>query len=153
MAFGTSSKMFVATIEAILEGRALDVDGDTFKIALFNDSITAPDATVALASTAYGAGVWAANEVSDTTEWPATGQALDSVTSTIASNVWKFDAADEVSDGTSATLADVRGCLIYSDTDVADTGLCFLSFGGAQAVTDGTMTVQFSGSGIATITV
>ena len=153
MAFGTSSKMFVATIEAILEGRDLDVDGDTFKIALFNDTITAPDATVALASTAYGAGVWGANEVSDTTEWPVTGQALDSVTSAISGAVWTFDAADEVSDGTSATLADVRGCLIYSDTDAADSGLCFLSFGGANAVTDGTFTVQFSGSGIATITV
>ena len=152
MAFGTSSKMFVATIEAILEGRALDVDGDTFKIALYNDTTT-PDATVALASTAYNAAVWtSANEVSDAAEWPATGQALDSVTSGIASNVWTFDAADEVSDGTSATLADVRGCLIYSDTDAADSGLCFLSFGGANAVTDGTFTVQF-GAGICTITV
>ena len=152
MAFGTSSKMFVATIEAILEGRALDVDADTFKIALYNDTTT-PDATVALASTAYDAAVWtSANEVSDAAEWPATGQALDSVTSGIASNVWTFDAADEVSDGTSATLSDVRGCLIYSDTDAADSGLCFLSFAGAQAVTDGTFTVQF-GAGICTITV
>jgi len=153
MAFGTSSKMFVATIEAVLEQTAaIDTNSDSFKIALFNDTITAPDATVALANTAYGAGVWAANEVSDGAEWPATGQALDSVTSAIASNVWTFDAANEVSDGTSATLADVRGCLIYDDT-VSDYGLCFLSFGGANAVTDGTFTVQFSGSGICTITV
>ena len=152
MAFGTSSKMFVATIEAVLEQTAaIDTNTDTFKIALYNDSISAPDATVALASTAYGAGVWAANEVSDSTEWPAGGQALGSVASSIASNVWTFDAADEVSDGTSATLADVRGCLIYDD-DISDYGLCFLSFGGANAVTDGTFTVQF-GAGICTITV
>ena len=152
MAFGTSSKMFVATIEAVLEQTAaIDTDSDTFKIALYNDSISAPDATVALASTAYGAGVWAANEVSDSTEWPSGGQALGSVASSIASNVWTFDAADEVSDGTSATLADVRGCLIYDD-DISDYGLCFLSFGGANAVTDGTFTVQF-GAGICTITV
>ena len=152
MAFGTSSKMFVATIEAVLEQTAaIDTNTDTFKIALYNDSISAPDATVALASTAYGAGVWAANEVSDSTEWPSGGQALGSVASSIASNVWTFDAADEVSDGTSATLADVRGCLIYDD-DISDYGLCFLSFGGANAVTDGTFTVQF-GAGICTITV
>jgi hypothetical protein len=108
---------------------------------------------VALASTAYGAGVWAANEVSDAAEWPATGQALGTITSTITTNVWTLDAANEVSDGTSATLSDVRGCLVYDDTVAGDYGICFLSFGGANAVTDGTFTVQFAGTGIATITV
>ena len=153
MAFGTDSKMFVATIEAVLENTiALDTNLDAFKIALFNNTITAPDATVALADTAFGAGVWAANEVFDAAEWPTGGQALGSVTSAIASNVWTFDAANEVSDGTSATLADVRGCLVY-DADVSSYGIAFLSFGGANAVTDGTFTVQFAGTGIATITV
>lgn len=153
MAFGTSSKMFVATIEAMFENAAAyNLSSDAIKIALFNNSITAPDATVALANTAFGAGVWAANEVFDGAEWPTAGQALDSVTSAIASNVWTFDAANEVSTGTSATLADVRGCLIYDDT-ISDHGICFLSFGGANSVTDGTFTVQFAASGIATITV
>ena len=133
MAFGVNSKMFVATIEAALENSiALDVDLDSLKIALFNDSCT-PDAEVALANTAFGAGVWAANEVFDAAEWPTGGQTLDSVTSAVATNVWTLDAANEVSDGTSATLADVRGCLVYDD-DVSDYGICFLSFGGANAV-------------------
>jgi len=150
MAFGTDSKVFVATLEYQLEGGSLDLASDAVKIALYNDSCT-PDEEVALANTAYGAGVWASNEVNDGAEWPAAGQALGSVTSTITTNVWSLDAADEVSDGTSATLADVRGCLIYDDT-VSDYGLCFLDFNGAQAVTDGTFTVQF-GAAIMTLTV
>jgi len=152
MAFGTSSKIFTAFIENALENDvAYNLDTDTFKVALFNDTITAPDQTVALANTAFGAGVWAANEVFDAAEWPTGGQALDSLTSAFAANVYKWDAADEVSTGTSATLADVRGCLIYDDT-LSDYGICFLSFGGANSVTDGTFTVVFNAAGIFTIT-
>lgn len=147
--------MFVAFIEASLENaQAFNLASDTLKIALYDNDIT-PDATVALANTAYNAGQWssAGNEVSDTTEWPVTGQALGTVTSTITSNVWKLDAADEVSDGTSATLANVYGSLIYDDTVAGDYGVCYLYFGGVNSVTDGTFTVSFNASGIATITV
>lgn len=158
MAFGTSSGIFVNTLNDILANTtAIDLSGspDTFYIALFNDTIT-PDKTVSSANTALGAGQWASGQVSDTTEWPAGGQALDSPALTVASNVIKWDAADEVSTGTSATLADVRGCLIYDyslATPVDNQGICFLSFGGANAVTDGTFTVVFATAGIFTITV
>lgn len=155
MAFGTSSKIFVAFIEDALENTAaLDLNSDTFKLALFNDSIT-PSQTVTSANTAFGAGVWASGEVYDGAEWATGGQALDTVTFAPTAAVLKFDAADEVSAGTSATLADVRGCLIYDDTlasPVADQGVCYLSFGGANAVTDGTFTVVFHTDGIFTIT-
>ena len=149
----SNSKIFMATLEAMFENTAaLDLDTDTIKIALYDNDIT-PDQTVALANTAYNADQWTAsgNEVSDTTEWPATGQALDSITSGFSSNVYTFDAADEVSDGTSATLTNVYGGLIYDD-DVSDYGICYLYFGGVNSVTDGTFTVQFNGSGIFTIT-
>jgi len=152
MAFGTSSKIFTAFIENALENDvAYNLDTDTFKVALFNDTITAPDQTVALANTAFGAGVWAANEVFDAAEWPTGGQELGSLTSAFAANVYKWDAADEVSTGTSATLADVRGCLVY-DSTLSNYGICFLSFGGANSVTDGTFTVVFNAAGIFTIT-
>lgn len=153
MAFGTSSKLFVATLEDILiNGHAfnLNTGGDTFKVALFNDTIT-PSQTVALASTAFGAGVWASGEVFDGAEWATGGQALDTVDITTASNVIKFDADNEVSAGSSATLSDVRGCLIY-DTTISSYGICYLSFGGANSVTDGTFTVIFNAAGIATYT-
>lgn len=150
----SASGVFVATLEAVLENaQAIDVDLDAIKIALYDNDIT-PDKTVALANTAYNAGQWTAsgNEVADGAEWPATGQALGSVTSGISSNVYTFDAADEVSDGTSATLANVYGCLVYDDA-VSDYGLCYLYFGGVNSVTDGTFTVAFNASGIFTITV
>ncbi len=131
----SASGIFIATLEAMLENTiAMDTNLDVFKIALYDNDIT-PDKTVALASTYYNAGQWAAagNEVADGAEWPATGQALGSITSAIATSVWTFDAADEVSDGTSATLANVYGCLVYDD-DVAVTGLCYLYFGGVNSV-------------------
>lgn len=155
MAFGTSSKIFSAFVTDVMNNTtAMDLNADTITIALFNDTIT-PSQTVASASTAFGAGVWASGEVSDGAEWATGGQDLDSVTSVFSSNVYTFDAANEVSVGTSATLADVRGCLIYDNTiaaPVANQGICYLSFGGANAVTDGTFTVVFNASGIFTLT-
>ena len=152
----TNSKAFVSTFEDILENTtALDLPADTWNIALYDSSIT-PSQTVASAATAYNTGVWLiADEVSDTTEWPAAGQALDSVTFAPTAAVLKFDAANEVSNGTSATLADVNGCLIYDATvatPVNDQGLCYLWFGGANSVTDGTFTVNFHANGIVELT-
>lgn len=129
----SESKIFYAFVENALENTtAYDLDTDTFKVALFNNSVT-PDASVAQASTAFGAGVWASNEVYDGSEWATGGQALDSITSAFTSNVYKWDAADEVSAGTSATLANVYGCLVY-DSSISSYGICFLYFGGANSV-------------------
>jgi len=99
--------------------------------------------------------VWASGEVFDGAEWPTGGQALDTVTFAPASNVLTWDAANEVSTGTSATLADIRGCLIYNitvNTPVDSQGICYLSFGGANAVTDGTLTVIFNAAGLIAFT-
>ena len=91
----------------------------------------------------------------DVSGWPAIGRQLQTVTSQFATNVYTFDAADTVSTGSSATLANVYGCLVYDDTittPVADQGLCFNYFGGANSVTDGTFTIAWSASGILSIT-
>src|SRR3990167_8498 len=153
----SASKIFLAFIEDMLENTtALDLNTDGHKITLWDNDIT-PDQTVTSANTAYGVGQWVTtgNEVSDAAEWPVTGQALGSVTFVAASNVLTFDAANEVSDGTSATLLNVFGSLIYDDTiaaPVADQGICYLYFGGANSVTDGTLTVNFHANGIFTLT-
>lgn len=136
----TNSKIFVAFIEDVLENTApfdLAVGSpDTFKVALY--TICTPSQTVTSANSAYGVDQWVVgNEKYDGAEWPVTGQALDTVTFAPTANVLKFDAADEVSTGTSATLTDVYGCLIYDDTlttPVADQGLCYLYFGGVNSV-------------------
>ncbi len=152
MAFGTNSKIFTAFIEGALENAAAwNLSSDQIYVALYNDTCT-PVQDATLANIIYNAGAWATGEVSDTTEWPAAGQQLDSVTSTYSSNVYTLDAANEASTGTSATLSDVRGCLIYDNTLASKYGLCYLSFGGAQSVTDGQFTVVFNASGIFTLT-
>ena len=153
----TNSKIFLATIEDALENTtALDLNADTFKVALFDNTIT-PSQTVPSAETAYGAvaGVWDTGGVSDATGWPAVGRDLASITSSFASNVYTFDAADTVSANSTTTLTNAYGCLVYDDTlttPVADQGLCYNYFGGANSVTSGTFTVVWNASGIFALT-
>lgn len=151
----SASKVFSAYVtDSLNRTNAFDLDADNIKAALFDNSIT-PSQTVASASTAYGAGVWASGGVSDTTGWPAVGRQLLTVTSSFSSNVYTFDAADTVSANSATTLANAYGCLIYDDTlasVVIDQGICFNYFGGANSVTNGTFTVVWNASGIFSIT-
>lgn len=151
----SASKIFVSTVEDIFENTtAIDLNSDTFNSALFDNSIT-PSQTVASASTAYGAGVWASGGVGDTPSWPAVGRPLVSVTFAPTSNVLTFDAADTVSADATTTLADVHGTLIYDDTittPVDSQGVCYNYFGGANSVTNGTFTVVWNASGIFALT-
>ena len=148
----TNSKVFIHTMEDALENTvALDADTDTFKAALYNNSIT-PDQNVASASTAYNAGVWGvANEQTDT-NWPAGGRPL-SVTSSAASGVYTFDSTDTAGAG-NVTLANVYGCLVYDDsmTSPADQGWCYNYFGGVQSVTAGTFTIVWHTNGVMNLT-
>ena len=153
----SNSKIFMAFLEDVFENTtAMDLNSDTFKVALYDNDIT-PSQTVTSANTAYNAGQWVitGNEVSDGAEWAAGGVALSSVTSAFSSNVYTFDAADTVSTGSSATLANVYGGLVYDDTittPVADQGVSYHYFGGANSVVDGTFTVLWNASGIFAIT-
>lgn len=130
--------------------------GDTVKAALFNNSVT-PDRDAAVASTGYNTGTWlVANEVSNGT-WTAAGVAVstDAFTAS-AGGIVMYDAAD-VAPGGTVTLANVFGCLVYDDTitagTVADQGVCFNYFGGAQSVTSGTFTIVWNANGIFRFTV
>jgi hypothetical protein len=152
----SASKIFLAFIEDCFENTAaLDLNSDTFKVALYDNDIT-PDQTVASANTAYDVGQWTAlnNEVTSTGEWDTGGVALASVTSAFSSNVYTFDAADTAS-GAGATITNAYGCLVYDDTiatPVANQGVCYNYFGGAQSVTGGLMTVVWNASGIFAVT-
>jgi hypothetical protein len=149
----SNSKIFLALIEDALENvDAKNLSSDAFKAALYDNDIT-PDQTVTSANSTYNSGQWTAagNEVSDGTEWDAGGEPLTAVTSTRASNVYTFDAADTPSGGSSATLANVFGCLVYDDT-VSDRGVSYHYFGGSNSVTDGTFTIVWNGSGIFALT-
>jgi hypothetical protein len=154
----SNSKIFQQTVDDVFDNTApIDCNGDTFKAALYDNDIT-PDNTVTAANSAYNAGQWASagNEVSDGTNWDAGGEPLTSVTSAPSAGVWTFDAADTPQGGASTTLANVYGCLVYSDTvttPVADQGLCYNYFGGVQSVTGGTFTIVWNASGICAINV
>lgn len=153
----SNSKIFMAFLEDVFENTtAMDLNLDTFKAALYDNDVV-PSQTVTSANTAYNAGQWVitGNEVSDTTNWNAGGEPLTSVTSSFASNVYTFDAANTPQAGASCTLANVYGCLVYDDsiaTPVADQGVSYHYFGGIQSVTAGTFTIVWNASGIFAIT-
>lgn len=147
----TDSRAFAAMqLNTLTRGAAYDLDTDSHKCALFNNSVT-PDRTAALGSIAYNTGTWVtANEVSQAGQWAAAGITLTSVTVAQASGVVTFDAADTAS-GTAATLTNAFGALVYDDTlttPTADPGISFNYFGGAQSVTAGQLIVVWSANGI-----
>jgi hypothetical protein len=128
------------------------LDSDTVKVALFNNSVT-PDQDAAVASTGFNTGTWTTgNEVIDATNWVSGGRALASKTFTTPSAAtFRFDAAD-LAGGGNVTITNAFGCLVYDDTitagTVADQGVSFNYFGGAQSVTAGTFTIIWHANGI-----
>lgn len=164
------SSMFVAWAQAVMgQGQTAQVlpavsaafyaglGADAVKVALFNNT-TAPDNTVARASTGYNTGQWVlANEVTDPTNWVAGGRALASRTTNVATNVFTYDAAD-LAGGGNVTLTNAFGCLVYDDSITAGTGgvakqgVCYNYFGSGQSVTAGTFTIVWNAAGILTVT-
>jgi hypothetical protein len=130
---------------------AYDLDGDTFKAALYNNSIT-PDNDVTQANSAYNVGQWAtANEVYEAGTWAQGGVALTTPTvdASVADTVF-WDAVDTASSA-GADLASVYGCLVY-DTTVTSYGITYNYFGGTNSVTNGTFTIVWHANGIFRIT-
>lgn len=153
MAFGNNSKIFRAFLTDTLSASvAHNLDAAGIKVALYNNTPT-PDQDVTTANSGYNAGQWVtANEVSQSGQWATGGVALANPTvSNPAAATVMFDG-DDTSSGSAATLADVRGALVYSDTPAGDPGICYVSFAGAQSVTNGTFTVLWSSNGIARFT-
>lgn len=153
----SNSKIFTAYIHDVLTNlTAMDLDTDaSISVALFDNTIT-PSQTVSAANSAYGAGVWASGGVLDASGWPAVGRDLQNITVSAATvTPVKFDADDTVSANSTTTLTNAYGCLVYDNTiaaPVADQGICFNYFGGANSVVAGTFTVVWNASGILALT-
>lgn len=130
-----------------------DTSVDTFKNALYNNTIT-PDKDGAETVTRYNTGAWAtAQEQFEAGQWAQAGVALVApALTTPAAGVVMFDANDTAS-GVNADLANVHGCLVYDDTLANDPGVCFLYFGGANSVVNGTFTVVYHANGLFRATV
>lgn len=168
MTFGASSAMFREWPRAVFGGgQTSDVlpaayaglGADTVKVALFNDTTT-PNKDAARTSTGFNTGVWVTgNEVTDATNWVSGGRALAGKTfDTTNAGIFMFDATDLAGGGT-VTLTNAYGCFVYDDTitagtgGIADQGVTFHSFGGAQSVTAGTFTIVWHANGLFRITV
>jgi hypothetical protein len=105
--------------------------GNTFKLALYNNSASFTAATTAYTSS---------NEVSASGSYSAGGGALTNVTPSSTGTTAFTDFADL--SFTSATIT-AFGALIYNDTAAGDPSVCVLDFGGAKTSTSGTFTIIF----------
>ena len=140
---------------------SLNFATDVPKVALYNNSVT-PDENCTAVLSAYNAAASAwltANEQFQAGQWAQGGVALSSTTGT-TNFTGTFDAvwysAATTSSASACTLANVYGDLVYDDTltaPVADQGIAFHYFGGAQQVTAGTFSVIWNAAGIWRITV
>lgn len=149
------SGIFTQTIIDILDNTtAIDLNGDTFYVALYGNAVT-PDYDATAANTAYGAGTWiAGNEVDHGgAPWPAGGVALSTPTLTPADpnpGQISWDAVDVSVNNT--TISGIYGCMIYSQsiaTPVADQGICAVQFSGAPySTSNGTFAITWDPNGI-----
>ena len=125
-------------------GKTLDWDTDTIKVMLTTNSYTPNqdthdyknDVSTEVTGTGYSAG----------------GASLGSKTATTTNNVFTLDAAD--TSWTSSTIT-ARRAVIYDDagsTDADKPLICWIDFGQDESTTNGTFLLQWSASGIATIT-
>ena len=105
--------------------------GNTFKLALYDNS-----ASFAAATTAYTA----TNEVAASGTYSAGGGTLTNVTPTSTGTTAFTDFADL--SFTSATIT-AFGAMIYNDSAAGDPSVCILDFGGAKTSTVGTFTIVF----------
>jgi hypothetical protein len=105
--------------------------GNTFKLALYDNSASFTAATTAYTNT---------NEVPNSGSYAAGGGTLTNVTPTSSGTTAFTDFADL--SFTSATIT-AFGALIYNDTAAGDPSVVVLDFGGAKTSTGGTFTIIF----------
>ena len=105
--------------------------GNTFKLALYDNSASFTAATTAYTVT---------NEVANSGTYSAGGGTLTNVTPTSSGTTAFTDFADL--SFTTATIT-AFGALIYNDSAAGDPTVCVLDFGGAKTSTSGTFTIVF----------
>ena len=132
MAF-TGNFMCTSFKQEILQGvhNFTNGTGNTFKLALYDNS-----ASFTAATTAYTA----TNEVANSGSYAAGGGTLTNVTPTTSGTTAFTDFADL--SFTTATIT-AFGALIYNDSAAGDPTVCVLDFGGAKTSTAGTFTIIF----------
>jgi hypothetical protein len=132
MAF-TGNFMCTSFKQEILQGvhNFTNGTGNTFKLALYDNSASFTAATTAYTSS---------NEVANSGTYSAGGGTLTNVTPSTSGTTAFTDFADL--SFTSATIT-AYGALIYNDSAAGDPTVCVLDFGGAKTSTAGTFTIIF----------
>jgi hypothetical protein len=132
MAF-TGNFMCTSFKQEILQGvhNFTNGTGNTFKLALYDNSASFTAATTAYTNT---------NEVANSGSYSAGGGTLTNVTPT-TSGTTAFTDFDDLS-FTSATIT-AYGAMIYNDSAAGNPSVCILDFGGAKTSTSGTFTIIF----------
>jgi hypothetical protein len=105
--------------------------GNTFKLAMYDNSASFTAATTAYTNT---------NEVANSGTYSAGGGTLTNITPTSSGTTAFTDFADL--SFTSATIT-AYGAMIYNDTASGNPSVCILDFGGAKTSTAGTFTIVF----------
>lgn len=131
MAF-TGNFMCTSFKKELLEGvHNFTTGGNTFKLALYDNSASFTAATTAYTTT---------NEVSASGSYTAGGGALTKVAPTTSGTTAFTDFSDL--SFTTATIT-ARGALIYNDTATGDPSVVVLDFGSDKTSTSGTFTIIF----------
>jgi len=132
MAF-TGNFMCTSFKQEILQGvhNFTNGTGNTFKLALYDNSASFTAATTAYTNT---------NEVANSGSYSAGGGTLTNVTPTTSGTTAFTDFADL--SFTTATIT-AYGAMIYNDSASGDPSVCILDFGGAKTSTAGTFTIIF----------
>ena len=112
--------------------------GDSFKLALYDNSASFTAATTAYTVT---------NELAAAGNYTQTGNELTNITPVLDTSTGIVDFADEV--WSTATFT-AYGGMIYNDTAAGDPSVCILDFGAAKIATAGDFTVQFPAAAAAT---
>lgn len=143
----TASGLFVLTWIDVLDTTqlALDLDLDTHKIALFNNSLTPNFST----DTAYGVAPYNANEVVGT-GYTAGGNVITGTTVTESpTGTLMWDGTD--TSWAASTIPVARGGLIYADALAGNNAILFVNFGADYSTVNGTFLIQWAATGIMTI--
>ena len=119
--------------------KTVDMVNDTVKCALYNNSFAFVTALAAYATT---------NELATAGGYTQGGATLANKAVTTASNKGVFDADDVA--WTTATFS-AYFALLYDDTTATKYPIACIDFGSVQTVTGGTFTIQWSASGIITV--
>ncbi|MEU6709985.1 hypothetical protein ABZ897_00785 [Nonomuraea sp. NPDC046802] len=141
-----ASGVFVNNVIAALGSANLDIDLESeteLKVALFTNSVV-PDFDAITANAAYGASVWASNEVSGA-GYTAGGVLLTTTTLTGSSGVMTFDSADP--SWAASTITNARGALVYNNVLSPKSAFVLVNLGADYSTSNGTFLITVSASG------